>query len=391
MERKKKRWLFNLLLLFGGSVLAILLAEAALRIVGFENQIFYSTDELRGFARQPGTQGWWRMEGEAYIRINSDGLRDEEHSKLKPENTLRIAVLGDSYAEALQLPIEKTFWKTMERELNACRCFGGKKVEVINFGVGGYGTAQELITLREKVWAYSPDIVILAFCPENDVIDNSKVLNGRSDIPYFYYNDGILTLDDSFKHSLKFRIKLSPLGKIFMWIKNNSRILQLANRTRIKIAQRKAVSWNFKGRDIMINDMGFIEPEGDEIWDEAWRVTEALIVLMRDETMAHGAGFLVVTLTNSEQVDPDPLAREEFMENLEIKDLFYIDSRIKTLGERNGFEVLNLAPPFQAYAEKNKVYLHGFENASLHGGHWNEKGHCLGGKLIARKICDDNI
>lgn len=388
MGQKKKRWLLNLLLLFGGSILAILLTEAALRIAGFENQIFYSPDEYRGFARKPGTQGWWRIEGEAYIRINSDGLRDEEHSKLKPKNTLRIAVLGDSYAEALQLPIEKTFWKAMERELNTCGYFGGMKIEVINFGVSGYGTAQELITLREKAWAYSPDIVILAFYPGNDVIDNSKILNGRSDMPYFYYNNDILTLDDSFKHSLKFQIKLSPLGKVLMWIKNNSRILQLVNRARIKIEQQKVVSWNFKGRTIGIDSMGFIEPEGDEIWNEAWRVTEALIVLMRDEVRSHGAGFLVVTLTDSRQVNPDPLTRIEFMKNLEIEDLFYVDSRIKALGEHEGFNVLNLAAPFQAYAEKNKIYLHGFENADPHGGHWNADGHRFAGKLIAQKICE---
>jgi hypothetical protein len=388
MEQKKKLWLLSLLSLFGGLILAIFLAEIALRITSFENQIFYSPDKNRGFAREPGTRGWWRIEGEAYIRINSDGLRDEEHSKLKPENTLRIAVLGDSYAEALQLPIEKAFWKTMEHELNTCRCFGGKKVEVINFGVGGYGTAQELITLREKVWVYSPDIVLLAFCPENDIIDNSKALNGRLDIPYFYYDNNILTLDDSFKHTLKFRIKLSPFGSVLMWVKNNSRVLQLINRTRIRIAQQKIVYWNFQDRDIRFDNMGFIEPEGDETWNEAWRVTEGLIVLMRDEVRAHGAGFLVVTLTDSKQVNPDPSIRREFMESLKIKDLFYIDSRIKALGERNGFEVFNLAPSFQAYAEENKIYLHGFNNADPHGGHWNTDGHRLAGRLIAQKICE---
>ena len=388
MGQKKKRWLLNLLLLFGGSIFAILLTEVALRMAGFENQIFYSSDEYRGFARAPGTHGWWRIEGEAYIRINSDGLRDEEHSKLKPKNTLRIAVLGDSYAEALQLPIEKTFWKTMERELNTCGCFGGMNVEVINFGVGGYGTAQELVTLRKKVWAYSPDIVILAFCSRNDIIDNSKVFNGRSDMPYFYYDNGILTPDETFRYSLKFRLKLSPLGKVFMWIKNNSRILQLVNRARIRVEQQKVISWNFKGRSIRFDDMDFIDPEDDEAWGEAWRVTDGLIVLMRNEVKAHGAGFLVVTLTDSKQVNPDPLIRREFMERLGIKDLFYVDSRIKALGEREGFDVLNLAAPFQTYADKNEIYLHGFVNADPHGGHWNADGHRLAGKLIAKEVCE---
>jgi hypothetical protein len=36
------------------------------------------------------------------------------------------------------------------------------------------------------------------------------------------------------------------------------------------------------------------------------------------------------------------------------------DNRIKALGERENFNVLNLAAIFQQYAEKNQVFLHGF-------------------------------
>lgn len=71
-------------------------------------------DEARGYALRPGMEGWFRKEGESYVRINSDGLRDRQHTKAKPENTLRIAVLGDSYAEALQVPMEQAFWAVME-------------------------------------------------------------------------------------------------------------------------------------------------------------------------------------------------------------------------------------------------------------------------------------
>jgi len=56
---------------------------------------------------RPGAEGWWSKEGGAYVRINNGGLRDREHAKAKPTNALRIAVLGDSYAEALQVPIDR--------------------------------------------------------------------------------------------------------------------------------------------------------------------------------------------------------------------------------------------------------------------------------------------
>jgi hypothetical protein len=44
-------------------------------------------------------------EGNSFVEVNRDGLRDREHSRIKPAETLRIAVLGDSYAEALAIPI----------------------------------------------------------------------------------------------------------------------------------------------------------------------------------------------------------------------------------------------------------------------------------------------
>src|SRR5882757_5111470 len=155
-----KKIFFRLLLLLIGTLSALLIAEVFLRVIGYSSPVFYTTDETRGYALAPNMQGWYRKEGETYITINSDGLRDVEHQIAKPENTFRIAVIGDSYAEALQVNLNETFWKILEEKLNGCgSAFDGKKVEIVNFGVSGYGTAQEFLTLKGKVWKYSPDLV----------------------------------------------------------------------------------------------------------------------------------------------------------------------------------------------------------------------------------------
>src|SRR6185295_10022540 len=125
---------------------------------------------------RPNMEGWYRKEGAAYIRINNDGLRDREHSKAKPPGTIRIAVIGDSYPEALPVSLEEAFWSVMAGKLDQCGVFGTNKVEVINFGVSGYGTAQELLTLRERVWTYAPDVVMLTVTTNNDVSDNLREL-----------------------------------------------------------------------------------------------------------------------------------------------------------------------------------------------------------------------
>ena len=55
----------------------------------------------------------------------------------------------------------------MENNLNSCANIH-KKIEVINFGVTEYSTAQELLTLRHNAWNYNPDLIILAFFIGND-------------------------------------------------------------------------------------------------------------------------------------------------------------------------------------------------------------------------------
>jgi hypothetical protein len=77
------------------------------------------------------------------------------------------------------------------------------------------------------------------------------------------------------------------------------------------------------------------------------------------------------------------------MREVGVADLFYPDRRIQALGEREGFVVLSLSRPFQAYADDRGVFLHGFENTALGKGHWNEAGHRLAGELIAKRLCAD--
>ena len=74
------------------------------------------------------------------------------------------------------------------------------------------------------------------------------------------------------------------------------------------------------------------------------------------------------------------------MNRLGISTLFYPDQRIKAAGEREGFEVLNLAPALEEYAIRNKVFLHGAGD-QIGRGHWNEIGHQLAGELIAAELC----
>lgn len=389
-------------------VVGLLIFELFLRVIGFTYPIFYEPDASRGYALRPGMEGWYRKEGEAFVRVNSDGLRDREHAKEKPQGTLRVAVVGDSYAEAFQVAQEKAFWSVMERQLQDCAALAGRRVEVINFGVSGYGTAQELITLREKVWEYSPDVVLLAVTTNNDVLDNSRALKLTDEIPYFTLRDGQLVLDNSFRDARSFRLRDSALNRAGRWLRDRLRFVQAIHLAQVALKSRLD-AWRHRSdaqdkpkdastrppaqqqqQGAPTDELGsanvvYREPS-DDTWRGAWAVTEKLVTTMSAEVRERGARFYLVTLSNGIQVYPEASARKAFADRLGVEDLFYPERRFRALGEREGFPVLNLAPELQRRADENRIFLHGF-GRELGNGHWNEDGHRIAGELLAENLC----
>ncbi|HEY0323325.1 MAG TPA: SGNH/GDSL hydrolase family protein [Pyrinomonadaceae bacterium] len=409
-KRPKIGFKKKLLLIVVGLVFGLLIMEIALRIVGYTYPIWYMPDQYTGYSLRPNVEGWYTREGQSYVRVNSAGLRDREHSKQKPPNTVRIAVLGDSFSEAMHVPQEDTFWWLMERRLKACPAFAGKNVEVINFGVSGYGTAQELITLRQKVWDYQPDIVLLAFLTFNDIMDNSKRLKDTEEMPYFVYKNDQLVLDDSFLTSrtyLKLDSKWNRLGR---WIRDRVRVFQAihqiafvyksfmeARRGRQVMEERNAQARKEQSqpaqaqasapkRPTLINHWVYYEPQ-DPVWTDAWRVTEGLISQMSREVKERGAQFLVVVLDNDVQSLPNPKSRENFMQSIGVTDLSYPNRRVEDFCKSGGIEVLDIAPAMRDYAEQNGVFLHGF-GKDIGNGHWNSAGHAQAAELMTRKVCE---
>jgi hypothetical protein len=384
----------RLVLLLVSTGLSLLIAEVALRVAGVSNPNFYQPDVWRGWALRPGAEGWQRKEGEAWVHINSRGLRDEEHAVPKPAGELRIAFLGDSCTEAIQVPAEATFWALLEKELAAsCPAVAGRRVQSLNFGVSGYGTAQELLTLRHAVWDYQPDAVVLAFYSGNDVRNNERPLEQDPGRPYFTLgSSAALTLDDSFRETGGYRLRRSLPGRLLYGMFNRSRLMQLGKQGKTAVdgwvgawkarKQEKGAALQELGLDNAV-----YEPPDTPEWRDAWAVTEAMVKAMGDESAAHHVPFGVASLTTGMQVHPDPAVRQAFARKLGVPDLFYPDDRMRDFGAAQGIPVLTLGRPLRVYAERNQVFLHGFPNAELGEGHWNERGHAAAARAMAGWVC----
>ncbi len=108
--------------------------------------------------------GTWRF------TTNAQGFRaDHDYAYAKPRGVFRVMALGDSHTEGFEARQDRTFSAVIDRYLNA----RGIPAEVLNTGISGFGTAEELAFLENEGLSYQPDMVVLGFFA-NDFEDNIK-------------------------------------------------------------------------------------------------------------------------------------------------------------------------------------------------------------------------
>jgi len=389
----------KLLLTLFSAFIGLAICEGALRLLGYKySGSTYTADPLLGWSLRPGAGAWEADEGVAWSKINSHGFRDRERSLNKPPGVYRIAVLGDSGAEARQVDMDKTYISLTEKELNRRHCFGESEVEALNFGVPGYGTAQELIMLRERVWKFSPDMIVLHVFTGNDIFNNHRALNvSTPDLaPYFLLKDGKLTLDDSFRQAPAFNPTRIKLKGIAADIVNSSVLLQMVYKLRRVSAQQNEMGRMSATK--VSNDtnapppdyqryLAFLPPTIPSMV-EAWQVTDALIAEFGKETRSHHTPLLIMITPTKHQTYTDPKEEEEYRAKYKIESLEYADDRVEQQARANGIPVLRMTKPIKEELRRTGKYLAGFQNTPPNEGHLNEYGHEVVARELVRAICE---
>lgn len=174
--------LVRLLPVLLSTVLGLAGAEAVVRLSGTAPEVspvrrgrFQLSDNPRlVFEPVPGMTVPHREEGGVELfyeypgTANRLGYRDRNHPVDKPPGTTRIVVLGDSIAAGWGIDeTGNAFPALVEAALQEDG--GGdpeaeREMEVLNFAVTGYNTAQEVETLASRALPYDPDLVLLAYC-----------------------------------------------------------------------------------------------------------------------------------------------------------------------------------------------------------------------------------
>jgi lysophospholipase L1-like esterase len=378
-----KRFVFPVL---GSLLAAFILGEVMLRVIGYSSAIWYRPDAQLGWTLRPGVAAWFTKEGRAWVEVNAAGQRDREHAVQKPAGVYRIAVLGDSYSEAMQVERDQAYWAQLPERLAACSFAPAKRIEVLNFGVSGYGTAQEYLVLETTAQRYQPDLVILQFTNGNDVQNNSPALDDEKSRPFYRLEAGGLVADNSFAASAAFQSRKSLKAEVGRRLSDYSRIVQLARATKEGGLISRAHATAAPGLEEGLARAPLAPPREAQ-WEEAWRVTEALIAQTGARARQLGAKFVLITVPYAIQVHPDPELRASFQKRLGVENLFYPDQRLAELGGRHGFQVVALAPHMQRMAEEGNRYFHGFQNSGMGRGHWNPEGHRVAADIVARHLC----
>ena len=95
------------------------------------------------------------------VRTNQWGMRDQEYAKEVPPNTLRIALLGDSFVFGAGVENDENFDAALERRLNdEAASLPFEHYELLNFGVGGYSAPEVLAALEGKVLEFNPRYIL---------------------------------------------------------------------------------------------------------------------------------------------------------------------------------------------------------------------------------------
>ena len=171
----RRRVLLILLSLAGSLVISLVIAELALRMMGYGGapesvitNVHFVDDPILDWRTNPGSE---YKEGGVVYKYNSAGFRDVEHAIEKPSGVTRIVVLGDSVSEGLGFEAKDTFSYVLQSEL-------GDKFEVINIVARALNAPQEIHLFEKEGIKYKPDLVIQNFVL-NDIDFHSSLKNAR--------------------------------------------------------------------------------------------------------------------------------------------------------------------------------------------------------------------
>ena len=356
MEINKKEYLKNILLLFLSVFILILVMECVFRIF-YPQPIGISTTDNFHLKMHPPNQStiYQTSEFRTSLKFNSWGLRDKEYSLQKSKNMFRILILGDSYTEALQVNLSNIYTELLEEKLNK---ISNISFEVINSGVSGFGTADELKYLETKGLNLNPDMIILQFTLGNDVIDNVYDNN-------FYYIKNSNILNKTYKKKYAHKIE-----DFFGSYSHFAQFLRLSLRKKFSSSKEEWERKSIEYHEVIYKKKS--EEDLQKEWNETRLYLKKINNICNDKKIRFAIIFVPLNLhITSEEYDANNA---------------YPNNVLLDFGKEEKIKMLDLTPTFRAESKGNLSLVRWVIDS-----HWRPKPHQWAADAIYNFLIEEKL
>ncbi|HZO30552.1 MAG TPA: SGNH/GDSL hydrolase family protein [Chloroflexota bacterium] len=366
-----------------GLIVPLLLLEAALRLFGpilpgnYDTGHYLERHPVFGHFNVPGFDGWIKTsEFKTHVQISPLGLRDPRTEYTRPADVYRILVVGDSFVEGVQVNAADTVAARLESSLQAA---GGRRVEVLNAGVAGYGTGQEMLLFEQEGLKYDPQLLVLVVFLGNDIGDNAYRPDSRREAPSprpsfeLSGDNGVRVVSGTMPERPRdVRQALRDCCLLYNVFETGV-LLKLANGP---VRDQPETEQDAR---YLVRDLYELDPDSETM--RGWRVTERVLGRLRDHSAAAQVRFVIVGAPDSLALD-EAAWEERMGGSRAASGRFAPDAPNRRLGEiaaRLGVPYVDLYPVLSREIQNEMLYY-------PIDSHWTPAGHALVARTIETKL-----
>ena len=401
MARVQSSYWPRLLVLCCSSVLMLAFAEgvsryAETRIAASGLQYLTEYDAQLGWSKAANQERVHRThEFEATERTNSRGLRGPDTPFDRTPGRPRLLMLGDSFLEGVAVEEAELVSSVVRDRVGAAM---GVQVEVVNGGTVGYSTDQELLFYRLHGREYGPDVTVLLFYV-NDIWFNARSRYWRGEKPRFVLEGTGLRLTNSPvpTESREYLYEVTGGQGLGRAVRLTDSWLGLRSAF-YRLSRQAAINVPFIHSYLIESGLGAVSgermpwrKESTPELAEAFRMTGALLLQLRDETEEDGSKFVVYHVPPRAAVYPADWAAVR--DASAMNDIEWDPTQdglwLRSFCRENGVDCIVDFESFRAGA--GSLSEPGEALYSAEDTHWTARGHALAGRLIADHLIEQGV
>ncbi|MFH1998879.1 MAG: hypothetical protein ABIK28_04315 [Planctomycetota bacterium] len=304
---------------------------------------------------------------------------DKDHLPLreKPEDTVRIFAMGDSFVKAhKEIGLENSFYRVASRLLAEKK--NGSRFEWFHFGISGYCERQHLELIKRYGPIYKPDVVLIQVYLGNDVGENIGFIRQE-----------LHKIGDQLKIRNNYYIPDEKQGQGPPLLQAFIERSYLANSLAEKL---NSLGWvlglnrfsNLPGNSTTNHTLDLMQSKPKHYIEDAWKTTEDLVAAIKKMTDDCEAKLLFALIPKELQVNAEEATQVFKMMNLNPAefDTNLPNRRFSEILSKHGIPCLDITPVFRRKIADGVV---------LYDGHFNKEGHKVFGEALVKAMEEQGI